>query len=142
MKVAATCANLRETRELLAQARSRQDVVAIPMGDTGDGSRLLALREGSALAYAAVDAATAPGQLSLDAMHRVYQLNRRFGAGSAGPTLKTRVWRDWRSDRSFALPSDAQRGVRVAGWMRSICHFACGTLRICSGRARLCNLGL
>jgi len=41
---------------------------------------VLALREGSALAYAAVEEATAPGQLSLDQMKRLYRadrLNRR-----------------------------------------------------------------
>ena len=42
--------------------------------------RILALREGAALTYAAVGTTTAPGQLSLDATKRVYRLNRVFGS--------------------------------------------------------------
>jgi len=51
----------------------------VPMGEVGLPLRLLALREGSALAYAPVDEATAPGQVALSAMkglYRVHQLNR------------------------------------------------------------------
>ncbi len=50
------------------------------MGEIGLAGRILSLREGSALAYAAVEKTTAPGQLSLDAMenlYRVAQVSRR-----------------------------------------------------------------
>jgi 3-dehydroquinate dehydratase/shikimate dehydrogenase len=69
---------LRLLRYLRSAGRSRK-VVAVPMGEVGLPLRLLALREGSALAYAPVDEATAPGQVALSAMkglYRVHQLNR------------------------------------------------------------------
>ena len=50
------------------------------MGDFGLPARILALREGSALAYAPVAAATAPGQVSLKEMkhlYRAHELTRR-----------------------------------------------------------------
>ena len=50
------------------------------MGEFGLAGRVLSLRMGSALAYAAVEQATAPGQLSLDAMidlYRAAQITRR-----------------------------------------------------------------
>ena len=96
VKIAATCRTLRQARRLLALARNRRDVVAIPMGETGDAARILALREGSALAYATLARATAPGQLSVAAMHQVYRLDgrldRRFGRSAHGPTRSTRVY--------------------------------------------------
>ena len=100
VKVAGTCRTLRDVRRLLWLAHGRRDLVAIPMGDTGDAARILALREGSALAYATTAAAIAPGQLSLDAMRRVYQLrgrphrrlSRRLGPGTSGPTRNTRIY--------------------------------------------------
>jgi 3-dehydroquinate dehydratase/shikimate dehydrogenase len=67
-------------------------VIAIPMGDAGEAARILALREGSALAYASVAQAVAPGQLTLDAMQQVYRLNRRFGGSASGMTRRTRVY--------------------------------------------------
>jgi len=62
------------------------------MGETGDAARILALREGSALAYATLTRAIVPGQLSLDTMHQVYHLARRFGRSAGGPTRHTRVY--------------------------------------------------
>jgi 3-dehydroquinate dehydratase/shikimate dehydrogenase len=50
------------------------------MGEVGLPLRILALREGSALAYAPVEAATAPGQASLHEMkclYRAHKLNAR-----------------------------------------------------------------
>jgi 3-dehydroquinate dehydratase/shikimate dehydrogenase len=91
-KIAGACRTLADVKRLLEQTRRRRDLVAIPMGDTGDGSRILALREGSALAYATLAKAIAPGQLSLKSMRRVYQLSRRFGTSAAGPTQRTRVY--------------------------------------------------
>jgi 3-dehydroquinate dehydratase/shikimate dehydrogenase len=95
VKVAGTCRTLKEVRRLLSLAHGRRDLVAVPMGDTGDAARILALREGSALAYAATAQAIAPGQLSLEAMRRVHRLggpSRRFGASGSGPTRDTRVY--------------------------------------------------
>ncbi len=51
-----------------------------PSSEDAAGPRILALREGAALTYAAVGTTTAPGQLSLDATKRVYRLNRVFGS--------------------------------------------------------------
>ncbi|HEY1865518.1 MAG TPA: type I 3-dehydroquinate dehydratase, partial [Candidatus Acidoferrales bacterium] len=83
VKVAAACRSLADTRRLLALVGQRDNVIAIPMADKSAAEdaaapRILALREGAALAYAAVDRTTAPGQLSLDAIKRVYHLNRVF----------------------------------------------------------------
>jgi len=61
---------------VLALARGRRNVVAVPMGEVGLPARVLALREGSALAYAAVGEATAPGQLSLDDMKNLYRADQ------------------------------------------------------------------
>jgi 3-dehydroquinate dehydratase/shikimate dehydrogenase len=46
------------------------------MGEIGLPARLLALREGSALAYAPVSAATAPGQVSLRELKHLYRAHR------------------------------------------------------------------
>ncbi len=62
-------------------ARAR-DVVAIPMGEFGFAGRVLSLRMGSALAYAAVEQTTAPGQLSLDAIVDLYRAERITGSAS------------------------------------------------------------
>lgn len=54
--------------------------VVVPMGDVAQPARILALRDGSALAYAPVRDATAPGQVSLEAMkhlYRAHQLTKR-----------------------------------------------------------------
>jgi len=80
IKIATHCRSLADCLRVLALARGHRRVVAVPMGEYGLPARVLALREGSALAYAAVEEATAPGQLSLEAMKRVYHadtLDRR-----------------------------------------------------------------
>jgi 3-dehydroquinate dehydratase/shikimate dehydrogenase len=80
IKIATECAAVSDTVRVLALARRRSDVVAVPMGEVGLPARVLALREGSALAYAAVGEKTAPGQLTLEEMRDLYradQLNRR-----------------------------------------------------------------
>src|SRR5207253_1284 len=50
-----------------------KDIVSVPMGEIGLPARLLALRDGSALAYAPVGDATAPGQVSLHDFKRMYR---------------------------------------------------------------------
>ena len=110
VKIAAACRSLADTRRLLAVISQSRNIVVVPMGiaprdatsrssamragasppDSSPSftrgaaedaaSRILALREGSALAYASVEQCTAPGQLSLDAVKRVYRLNRVFAS--------------------------------------------------------------
>lgn len=73
VKIAVHCASISETARVCMLARGHSDVVAIPMGEFGLAGRILALRTGSALAYASVAQATAPGQLSLAAMRDLYR---------------------------------------------------------------------
>jgi 3-dehydroquinate dehydratase/shikimate dehydrogenase len=83
-KIAGYCRSLADSVRICELARGRRDIVAIPMGEAGLAGRILALRAGSALAYAVVEQATAPGQLSLDAMQQLYR------AGQI--TKRTRVY--------------------------------------------------
>jgi 3-dehydroquinate dehydratase/shikimate dehydrogenase len=76
IKIAAHCPSVSASVRICELARTRRDVVAIPMGEFGFAGRVLSLRLGSALAYAAVEQATAPGQLSLDAMTDLYRAAR------------------------------------------------------------------
>lgn len=76
IKIAAQCRSLAESLRLLRLTRGRRDLVAVPMGDLALPARILALREGSALAYAPVENATAPGQVSLDAMKNLFRADR------------------------------------------------------------------
>ena len=72
-KVAAAARTLQDSLRLLRLARKSSGLVAVPMGEVGLPARLLALREGSALAYAPVEAATAPGQVGLHEFKRLYR---------------------------------------------------------------------
>jgi len=83
-KVATQCHSISDSVRICGLARGRRDTVAIPMGEIGLAGRVLSLRAGSALAYAAVEQATAPGQLSLDAMDHLYR--------AADITRRTRVY--------------------------------------------------
>jgi len=76
IKIAAHCDTLAQARRLLDFGRRHRHVVAIPMGDVALPARFLALRAKRAFAYAPVENATAPGQISLDAMKHVYRANR------------------------------------------------------------------
>ena len=76
IKIAAHCASLAESRKLLEFARKQRNIVAIPMGDVSLPARILALRERHSFAYAPVENATAPGQVSLLQMKDVYRANR------------------------------------------------------------------
>ena len=73
IKIAAHAKDYRDACRLLHLARANGRVVAIPMGEVGAAARILALRGGSALAYAPVEEATAPGQVSLNAMKTLYR---------------------------------------------------------------------
>ena len=76
VKIAAQCDSIADSARICEMARGRRNVVAIPMGELGLAGRILSLRMGSALAYAAVSQATAPGQLSLDAMQDLYRAGK------------------------------------------------------------------
>jgi 3-dehydroquinate dehydratase / shikimate dehydrogenase len=76
IKIAAQSRSVSDSVRACKLARNRRDVVAIPMGEFGLAGRVLSLRMGSALAYASVEQATAPGQLSLDTMRDLYRAER------------------------------------------------------------------
>src|SRR5258708_5690195 len=73
VKIAAQARTIHDSIRLLRLARNSKNFVAAPMGEIGLPARILALREGSVLAYAPVAAATAPGQVSLDDMKHLYR---------------------------------------------------------------------
>jgi 3-dehydroquinate dehydratase / shikimate dehydrogenase len=92
IKIAAASRSLADVRRLLELVRGRLDVVAVPMGDGMPAARILALRQGSALAYAPVARSTAPGQIAFDEIEPVYRLRRRFGRSKAGVNPRTRLY--------------------------------------------------
>jgi 3-dehydroquinate dehydratase/shikimate dehydrogenase len=75
-KIAVKARTLTDSLRVLRLANDSRDIVAIAMGEVGLPARLLALREGSALAYAPVAAATAPGQVSLHDFQRLYRADK------------------------------------------------------------------
>ena len=76
VKVAAMARSIGDSVRLLEWVRKSRQAVAIPMGEIGMPARILALREGSALAYAPVAAATAPGQVHLRELKELYREHR------------------------------------------------------------------
>jgi 3-dehydroquinate dehydratase/shikimate dehydrogenase len=76
IKIAAHCDTLAETLKLLRLARGRRDVVVAPMGEAALPGRVLAIRAGSALAYSAIENATAPGQVSFERMKNIYRADQ------------------------------------------------------------------
>ena len=80
VKIAAHSSTITDSVRLLRWVRQSRDCIAVPMGEVGLPARILALREGSTLAYAPVTAATAPGQIRLrdfKHLYRAHRLNRR-----------------------------------------------------------------
>jgi 3-dehydroquinate dehydratase / shikimate dehydrogenase len=80
IKIAAEARTARDSTRLLGTIGRRRDMVVVPMGEAGLPGRVLALGTGSALAYASVNEATAPGQLSVGEMRQLYyadRINRR-----------------------------------------------------------------
>jgi 3-dehydroquinate dehydratase / shikimate dehydrogenase len=73
VKIAASARTISDSVRLLRLARRSKNFVAVPMGEAGLPGRILALREGSALAYAPIAEATAPGQVSLGEMKYLYR---------------------------------------------------------------------
>ena|ERR1700675_212762 len=84
VKIAARANTIAGSVRLLGLARHSENFIAVPMGEIGLPARILALREGSALAYAPVGEATAPGQVSLYEMMHLYRAHEL--------TRKTRVF--------------------------------------------------
>jgi 3-dehydroquinate dehydratase / shikimate dehydrogenase len=84
VKIAAMSRKLSDSTRLLRLARATSKIVAVPMGEVGLPGRILALREGSALLYAPVATATAPGQVHLHDLKYLYRAHRL--------THKTRVY--------------------------------------------------
>jgi 3-dehydroquinate dehydratase/shikimate dehydrogenase len=76
VKIGGLTRNYRELVRLLRAVHRRRNVVVAPMGEVGLPGRVLALREGSAVAYAAAGPSSAPGQLSLEEMQSVYRADR------------------------------------------------------------------
>jgi len=73
LKIAAHAHTIGDSLRLLRLVRRSPNLVAVPMGEVGLPARILALREGSALAYAPVGEATAPGQVSLHVLKHLYR---------------------------------------------------------------------
>lgn len=76
VKIATLTKNYRELARLLRTAHRRRNVIVAPMGEMGTAGRIASVREGSQLAYAAAEAAVAPGQISLEAMQSLYRVDR------------------------------------------------------------------
>jgi 3-dehydroquinate dehydratase/shikimate dehydrogenase len=80
IKIAAHAQTIADSVRLLRFVRRSKNCIVAPMGEVGLPARILALREGSVLAYAPVAQATAPGQVSLRELkdlYRAHQLTRR-----------------------------------------------------------------
>lgn len=73
VKIAAQARTISDSVSLLRLARHSPNLVVVPMGEAGLPARILALRGGSALAYAPVGEATAPGQVSLHDFKHLYR---------------------------------------------------------------------
>src|SRR3989449_9594809 len=73
IKIATQCNSIADSLRVLALARSKRRVVAVPMGEMGLPARVLALREGSALAYGAAGEAAPPGPPRLGGMKNLYR---------------------------------------------------------------------
>lgn len=76
VKVATQSRSITDSVRLLDLIGRKPNVVAMPMSETGLPARVLALQHGSALTYAPVAQATAPGQLSLAEMKYLYRAHR------------------------------------------------------------------
>ncbi|HJZ64875.1 MAG TPA: shikimate dehydrogenase [Candidatus Acidoferrum sp.] len=73
VKIAANAKTISDSVRLLELARRSRGFVSVPMGEVGLPGRILALREGSALAYAPVGDSTAPGQVGLRELKHLYR---------------------------------------------------------------------
>lgn len=129
VKIATQCHSIGDSLRVLSAAQGRRHVVAVPMGDAGLPARILALAHGSALAYAPAERATAPGQVSLDELKRLYRadhLNRRtrvYGvigdpiAHSLSPQMQNAGFRERRINAVYLpfLVSDLRDFLQAIG---------------------------
>jgi 3-dehydroquinate dehydratase / shikimate dehydrogenase len=76
IKIAAVARTISESVRLLHLPSGSRKCVSVAMGEVGLPARVLALAHGSALAYAPIAAATAPGQVSLQEMKHLYRVHR------------------------------------------------------------------
>jgi 3-dehydroquinate dehydratase / shikimate dehydrogenase len=82
VKIAAAAHSISDSVRLLRFANARgksQAYIASPMGEIGLPARVMSLREGSALLYAPIGQATAPGQVSFDEMRDLYRAHKLDG---------------------------------------------------------------
>jgi 3-dehydroquinate dehydratase/shikimate dehydrogenase len=142
IKIAVEARTITDGARLLRITRDRRNVVAVPMGEVGLPARVLALRAGSGLAYAATSTATAPGQVSISEMrdsYRADKLNRRtrvYGvvgdpiAHSLSPAMHNAAF-DARRVNAVLLPFltrnlrdflEARAHLNVAGFAITIPH--------------------
>ncbi|HYL11341.1 MAG TPA: shikimate dehydrogenase [Candidatus Acidoferrales bacterium] len=75
-KVATLARDLSEGLRVLSLTRKKRNRIAIPMGDAALPLRILALRHGAALAYASAGPPTAPGQVPLETLLRLYRADK------------------------------------------------------------------
>lgn len=113
VKIAVRSRTIADSVRLLRLARRSRNLVAVPMGEVGLPARILALREGSALAYAPVGTATAPGQVSLHDFKHLYRAHELTGrtavygvigdpiGHSLSPVLHNTGYRDRGTDAIF-----------------------------------------
>ena len=76
VKIAAAARTISDSVRLLRFAQRSKNCVASPMGEIGLPARILSLREGSALTYAPITHATAPGQVSFQEMKDLYRAHK------------------------------------------------------------------
>lgn len=76
VKIATRCNSIAESLRVLTLAHGKRNVIAVPMGEIATPVRILALRERSALAYASVELATAPGQIPIAEMSKLYRADK------------------------------------------------------------------
>ena len=73
VKIAAHAKTIADSLRLLHLAQRSRCFVAVPMGEIGLPARILALREGSAVAYAPIGESTALGQVGLRELKHLYR---------------------------------------------------------------------
>jgi 3-dehydroquinate dehydratase/shikimate dehydrogenase len=113
IKIAGECDSLADSVRVLRLAPGRRNAIVVPMGDVALPARVLALREGAALAYAPVERSTAPGQIALEEMkhlHRADKITRRtrvYGvigspiAHSLSPQMQNAAFQSRRMDAVY-----------------------------------------
>src|SRR6266852_8787322 len=76
VKVSAQAKDLSDALRVLSLVGRKRNRIVVPMGDAALPLRILALRQGSALAYAPIGPATAPGQVPLETLRNSYRADR------------------------------------------------------------------